>query len=853
MLFSPKSSKDVALSRAALPCAVASAVEPLEQRVMFYGATVGVNTADTHQTMDGFGAAMATWKSVTGYSDAAFYDRVVNDLGATIARTSIWPTFEEGNDNADPNTFNWDGYDEGAIGYAMTFMKRLQDRGMKNLLATVWTPPTFLRTNQTYYYGGTVRPDMRDEFAEYLAAVAISAKRDFGVDLSHVSVQNEPFFAQEFESATYTAEQMREVVRATMRKFAKEGLGTKLVVPEEMAKGDRYQWYIDALMNDPETAQFAGAFGVHSATNPHWKDVGDAVAPYDQHLWSTESHGHDQTIQGALLMAQDIWNAVTQADASAYVYWQWSESAKDGKHALMVDGQPAIKYHVAKHFYRYVRPGAVRIGATSSDDRLRTVSFKHPETGAVTHVLFNPEGSSADVTLNLSGSGLPGSYKAYRTSGSENHVQLANVAGGNQVKITLPANSIVTLYSGPDLAPVQASSGGALPGRQKLHDPVLDKRLNKAAVRGDLGDLREWLSQGDDVNATMSGGYSALHAAAAGPYATAVGAINELLAAGANVAQATNDGFTPLHFAAMNVWTRGETTAGPLAGDKIRALTAGGSDANAKDDAGRTPLHWAAMMAKLGDDDTPFYEPDVIDALLDGGASVNAKDAAGFTPLDYAGREGNTAAASELKKRGGVHGAGVPADDTTAPTASVVDVSPDPRATSVDSIDVKFSEAVSGVGLADFELTRDGIDVMPAGASIAKVNATTWRLSGLAAATGVAGTYVLKLERDGSGIKDAAGNALVRDASDVWVFGVGTPPGDRQTINGTTGNDTILITGTGLDIAITVNGVAQTIDAGADELLIDGLAGDDAIIVDAAVTKRILITGSGGNDTIQGG
>ncbi|MGB7159330.1 MAG: glycoside hydrolase, partial [Tepidisphaeraceae bacterium] len=554
-----------------------SAIEPLEQRVHLYAANVGVNTGATFQTMDGFGAGMMTWTRPAEYADASLYDKIVNDLGATIARTAVWPTFETGNDNADPDSFNWAAYDKNALGLAMTFLKRLQDRGMKQFLATVWTPPAWMKTNQSHYFGGTVRPDLRDEFAEYLAAVAISAKRDFGVDLSHVSPQNEPFFVQEFESTVYTDVQMREVVRSTMRKFAAEGLGTKLIIPEEMAKDERYNWYVDALMNDPETANFPGAFGVHSATNPHWPQVGDAVAGQGHNLWSTESHGHDQTIQGALLMAEDIWNALTKANASAYLYWQWSADTGDGQHALMVDGQPAIKYHVAKQFYRYVRPGAVRIGATASDSRLKTISFRHPQSGAVTHVLFNRDSNDADVTLNLSGSGLPGSYKQYRTSGTENHAQLANVSGTSQLTVKVPANSIVTLYSGADLAPVTASSGGSLPNNQSLNDGALANRLNKSAARGDAGDVREWLSQGDDPNSAVFGGFTALHAAAMSPYAGAVDVIDALLDAGANPNAKTSEGFTPMHFAAMNPWTRGETQVTALAGDKIRALRAGGA------------------------------------------------------------------------------------------------------------------------------------------------------------------------------------------------------------------------------------------------------------------------------------
>ena len=42
------------------------------------------------------------------------------------------------------------------------------------------------------------------------------------------------------------------------------------------------------------------------------------------------------------------------------------------------------------------------------------------------------------------------------------------------------------------------------------------------------------------------------------------------------------------------------------------------------------------------------------------------------------------------------------------PTADVVDVSPDPRPTSVSSIAIVFSQAVTGLDLADLTLTRDG-------------------------------------------------------------------------------------------------------------------------------------------------
>lgn len=46
--------------------------------------------------------------------------------------------------------------------------------------------------------------------------------------------------------------------------------------------------------------------------------------------------------------------------------------------------------------------------------------------------------------------------------------------------------------------------------------------------------------------------------------------------------------------------------------------------------------------------------------------------------------------------------------DTGVPTADIVDVSPDPRATSVTSITISFTEPVFGFDLADLSLTQDG-------------------------------------------------------------------------------------------------------------------------------------------------
>ena len=112
--------------------------------------------------------------------------------------------------------------------------------------------------------------------------------------------------------------------------------------------------------------------------------------------------------------------------------------------------------------------------------------------------------------------------------------------------------------------------------------------------------------------------------------------------------------------------------------------------------------------------------------------------------------------------------------DTTAPTASFAAVTPNPRSTPVASIDLTFSEAVTGVDLSDFALTRNGSPVSLVGATLTGSGAT-YTIGNLAGLTGIDGTYVLTLIASGSGIVDLAQNPLDGDASTSFVVDTTAP------------------------------------------------------------------------------
>ena len=81
------------------------------------------------------------------------------------------------------------------------------------------------------------------------------------------------------------------------------------------------------------------------------------------------------------------------------------------------------------------------------------------------------------------------------------------------------------------------------------------------------------------------------------------------------------------------------------------------------------------------------------------------------------------------------------------------------------------------------------------------------------------------------------------------------PPIDTTlTISGTTGADTIRVTQSGPTLTVTRNGVVSTLGtAGKNKLVINGLEGDDTILLSPSVTINASLNGGAGRDRLRGG
>jgi MYXO-CTERM domain-containing protein len=438
--------------------------------------TISIDLGTEHQVIEGFGGfgPKNVWWNQGPWHDAAYLNLIVDDLGSTIVRTQLYWDGEEQNDNGDPNVFDWTGFDFGPDsdnGKQFAFLRDLHAKGGVKLIASVWTPPVWMKQNTDDglaafchgQCGGNLNPALREEFAEYMAAYVIELKEETDVDLYALSLQNELIFANPFESCVYSADEYAELLKVVGARFATEGLATKFFGPEHM--GD-YDWNVNTqlfaeVLDDPDAAQYLHAYAVHGYLNgvdadfgnaQGWVSMDERVRDASKQLWMTETSngGNEATWDGAWNMAIGLHLALRFGKINAWVYWYYADN-------IVSDNQPLPLFSFFKGWYKHVRPGFVQVESASSEQDVLVTAFKHGDS--LTSVLINVGDSPHTVQLEVTGGAMPASFEVYRASEADDgYVGVGTVTDNT---FDLPAKSFTTIvHVGEDPPPNTGGTGG---------------------------------------------------------------------------------------------------------------------------------------------------------------------------------------------------------------------------------------------------------------------------------------------------------------------------------------------------------------------------------------------------------
>jgi len=324
----------------------------------------------------------------------------------------------------------------------------------------------------------------------------------YGVRFYAISIQNEVNFEEFYNSCTYPLSAAYiaalKAVRAELDQHP-DLAPIKIMGPEDLLGGDIWGlWqygggdstihknlqYLQNIAADPQAAAAEAFFCIHgyasdgvnaanaTPTQWNWWANGWSASPapgipsnvrgftyFNKKSWMTETSGENPAwlypasgypSDGAWGLALRIHQALTAGRQSAWIYWQTTDGSAVGAQTL-TDATlrtNAAKYVAAKHYFRYIRPGAVRIDATTSGtSNLLATAFLHETNRTLTLVLLNTSASSMTTSVQVPTS--PFAVSALRAFTSRNGElwQSSTVPVSNDVaSVVVPGYGVCTLY-----------------------------------------------------------------------------------------------------------------------------------------------------------------------------------------------------------------------------------------------------------------------------------------------------------------------------------------------------------------------------------------------------------------------
>jgi glucuronoarabinoxylan endo-1,4-beta-xylanase len=385
-----------------------------------------INGLLRYQTIDGFGFSEAFGRANSMYNAPPALRQQMIDLlfnpvtgaGFTILRNiissdanSIEPD-SPGSPTAPPQ-YVWDGYDTGQVWLS----QQAQFYGAQ-IYADAWSAPGFMKTNGDQANGGTLcgvpgatcsSGDWRQAYANYLAQY-IKDYASEGVRIAGVGFVNEPNLTTSYSSMVINPEQAVDFIKVLGPTLKADRLSTRIVCCD--AEGwDLAPAYTSAIMSDPLARFYVGIISSHGYTEaPTFP-----LSAGNKHVWQTEWANFDTfdpawddgTAAAGFTWAQNIYTGLTSANLSAFLHW-WGVNTSDTNSGLIHYDQTANTLTTSKRYYafvnysRFIRPGAVRLGASSSNSGLEVTAFRNRD-GSLVIVALNTATTATPVSFSLRG------------------------------------------------------------------------------------------------------------------------------------------------------------------------------------------------------------------------------------------------------------------------------------------------------------------------------------------------------------------------------------------------------------------------------------------------------------------
>lgn len=426
---------------------------------------VTIAPAERHQTLVGFGGAVAFYTNFLSGRNDNIFTVLFYDLGLDILRIGNWYQNQPATGTTTSTAFS----DSAAVAVVQKARAAL-GRAPKILMSS-WSPPSYLKSNATTKgTRGTLIQDAGgfayDQFADWWVR-SLAAYAANGVVPDYISIQNEPDFFNagwetcQLDAAAGTANAVYgSALAAVAAAIQASSLASKpqMVGPETAGIGNAVQRYLAGMASTDFSVlahhlYSGGGTGADPAPDSYLTPMGNvAAAAAGKPIFMTE---YAPTAPSLFNTAWLIHNALTTEGVSAYIYWDliWAPPAASAAPSALVTIQSADSsspytindpYYAVKHFARWTDPGWVRVGASATAAAVKASAFVSPDGKALSVVLLNSDGASHVVAVDAGGF-VYRTATAYRTSGTSERAAMLPFGGS----LALPARSIATVVFAP--------------------------------------------------------------------------------------------------------------------------------------------------------------------------------------------------------------------------------------------------------------------------------------------------------------------------------------------------------------------------------------------------------------------
>jgi glucuronoarabinoxylan endo-1,4-beta-xylanase len=417
-------------------------------------ASTAILTLDrsmTYQKVLGFGAFQ---------NESRWIDLYADDLGASAMRIGlIGNQIEPVNDNDDPYVLNRDGLNYNAFDW--NYFRKLKEKGVETFILTSWSPPAWMKHNlSTDWYipqalGSTTEKsnyldyNYYEEYAESMVAVIKMFEEEAGIHIEAIGLQNEPAFCEPYPSAILDPSDFPKLIEVVGKRFEKEGITTRLYMPEQVfgQSLSSMKTYIDSLIAHPEAEKYCDIIAVHGYASdgitsgfPDYSGWGNLWTQTQsgagaKELWMTETYIEGGAFNNALDLAGAIHGSLWAGNVSLWTNWSFGDMQ-------LSRNQPTNSFYTSKNYFKFIRPGALRIRTATNNQDVMVSAFEHPENKTFTVVVINK--SLLAKSARLYGNNIPSGFKAFRTTENEKCEEVDSITGDVFI---LPPRSVTTFYA----------------------------------------------------------------------------------------------------------------------------------------------------------------------------------------------------------------------------------------------------------------------------------------------------------------------------------------------------------------------------------------------------------------------